>query len=164
MVGRVGTGQMLHAGHWNCTKWCLEDLVIMLYREEIMWKIIVALVCANSRWVLLQKRRNPLLVCAEQRCNTSFSRKMLTSLSAFRWAFSEAMLTHQNAEENDARCQLLKYIHQQKAISVSVFSKSLYDSSFIVCIQIRADNCKEVSHGSCSSCENRVAAVWKFRS
>ena len=35
-------------------------------------------------------------------------RKTLTSLCAFRLAFSEVMLTDRKAEENDAALQLLK--------------------------------------------------------
>lgn len=80
---------------------------IMLYREEIMGSSCCTCkqhecycMIGEIRYFLVQNRGATF--------PSTFSRKMLTSLCAFRLAFSEVMLTDHNAEENDAALQLLK--------------------------------------------------------
>lgn len=133
---------------------------IMLYREEIMGRICC--MCKQQMSAIAEEEKSITCLCRDAAFHLTFSRNMLTFLCAFRLFFSEVALTHHNAEGNDAALQLSsRFSSHSVAISVLCW---LYDSSFIVCIQIRANNSKGVNHASCSSCKNRVVAVWKFRS
>lgn len=82
MAGLVEAAQILHSGHWNCTKQCLEDLV-QLYRRDNGY----CCACKQQMSAIAGEEESLTCLCRTDATPPSTSsNKMFPALCAFRLA------------------------------------------------------------------------------